>query len=129
VELSRRDINLYRSLGDRLKNQTRPADSERAYTSIVEMQPNESESHAMLAEIRQSQDRWPEAIDQWQQVVRVRTLEPTGFLKLAEAQLHEKRWDDALQTIDTLLRKDWPERFGDVHRQAQEMKARIEKGR
>ena len=129
VELSRRDINLYRSLGDRFKAQTRVADAERAYTSIVEMQPNESESHGMLAGIRQAQGRWPEAIEQWRQVVRVRTLEPTGLLKLAEAQMHEQLWDDALLTIDALLRRDWPERFGNVRRQAQDMKVRLEKAR
>jgi predicted Zn-dependent protease len=128
AELSRRDINLYRSLGDRFKSRVQQEDAERAYTSIVEMQPNESESHSMLAEIRQSQNRWPEAIDQWQQVVRIRTLEPTGFLRLAEAQIHEERREDALRTIDTLLRQDWPPRFDNVHQQAQNLKSRIAAG-
>jgi tetratricopeptide (TPR) repeat protein len=128
VELSRRDIDLYRSLGDRFKNLAQPENAERAYTSIVEMQPNESESHTMLAEIRQSQNRWPEAIDQWQQVARIRALEPSGFLRLAEAQMHENRREDALQTIETLLRKDWPERFGNIHQQAQSLKSRIAAG-
>jgi tetratricopeptide (TPR) repeat protein len=128
VELSRRDINLYRSLGDRFKNQGQHENAERAYTSIAEMQPNESESHTMLAEIRQSQNRWPEAIDQWQQIVRIRALEPTGFLRLAEAQIHEERRENALQTIDTLLGKDWPNRFGNVHQQAQALKSRIASG-
>ncbi|MEI6148677.1 MAG: hypothetical protein WCS01_06240 [bacterium] len=126
VELSRRDIKLYQTLGERFKNLERDAEAERAYTSIAEMQPNESESHALLAEIRQAQGRWPEAIEQWQQVVRVRTLEPTGLLKLVEAQIHEQQWDAARQTIKALLAKDWPERFGDVRRQAQDMKVRIE---
>ena len=58
----------------------RPRDAERAYTSIVEMQASESESHALLAEIRQKQNRWPEAIEQWEQVARIRSLEPTGLL-------------------------------------------------
>ena len=126
MELSRRDIKLYQTLGERFKNLKRDAEAERAYTSIAEMQPNESESHALLAGIRQAQGRWPEAIEQWQQVVRVRALEPTGLLKLAEAQIHEQQWDAARQTIKALLAKDWPERFGDVRRQAQDMKVRIE---
>ena len=40
-------------------------ESERAYTSIVEVLASESENHAMLAEIRESQNRWAEAIAQW----------------------------------------------------------------
>jgi predicted Zn-dependent protease len=127
AELSRRDITLYKSLGDRYKSLGRQADAERAYTSIVEMQPNESESHTMLAELRQSQNRWPEAIDQWQHVARIRALEPTGLLQLAEAQIHEKRWEDARQTIDMLLGKNWPERFGNIRQQAQSLNARIER--
>ncbi|MFZ4394433.1 MAG: VIT domain-containing protein [Kiritimatiellia bacterium] len=126
VELSRRDINLYRNLGDRMQKLSRLTDAERAYTSIVEMQPNESESHSMLAELRQAQNRWPEAIEQWQQVARIRALEPTGLLKLAEAQIHEQRWNDARQTIDTLLRKEWPDRYSNVCQQAQNLKARME---
>ena len=93
------------------------------------MQPNESESHTLLAEIRQTQGRWPEAIDQWRQVVRVRALEPTGLLKLAEAQLHEKQWDAARQTLEALLAKDWPERFGNVRSQAEDLKRRVETSR
>jgi tetratricopeptide (TPR) repeat protein len=126
ADLSRRDINLYRSLADRFKNREQREDAERAYTSIVEMQPNESESHTMLAEIRQSQNRWPEAIEQWKEVAGIRSLEPTGLLRLAEAQIHEKRREDARQTIDTLLHKDWPGRFGNIHQQAQSLKARIQ---
>jgi hypothetical protein len=56
------------------------------------MQPLESESHTLLAEIRQQQNRWPEAIEHWQRVAEIRSLEPTGLLKLAEAQLHERNW-------------------------------------
>jgi cytochrome c-type biogenesis protein CcmH/NrfG len=93
---------------------------------IVEMQPNESESHTMLAEVRQSQDRWPEAIEQWKEAARIRSLEPTGLLRLAEAQIHENLWEDARQTVDRLLRQDWPNRFGNIHQQARNLKARIQ---
>ena len=63
------------------------------------MLPNESESHALLAEIREKQDRWPEAIAHWERVAEIRALEPTGLLKLAAAQIHEKAWDQAAKDV------------------------------
>ena len=71
---------LYKDLGRRLTKLHEDHESERAYTSIVEVLASDGESHTMLAEIRESQNRWSEAIDQWQDVVRLRALEPTGLL-------------------------------------------------
>ena len=126
VSLSRRDIALYKDLGGRYLRLEQPARAERAYTSIVEMLPNESEGHTMLAEIRQGQGEWQAAIHHWRQVARIRALEPTGLLKLAEAQIHEKLWGAATKTVDVLRAKDWPSRFGNVHNQAEQLKNRVE---
>ena len=89
-------------------------ESERSATSIIESSPNEAESHAAMAELRQNQDRWAEAIPHWEQVARYRKLEPTGLLKLAEAQIHEEKFSEAKMTLSTLLHTEWPARFGDV---------------
>jgi hypothetical protein len=129
VQLSRRDIALYQDLGRRYAELNRPGEAERAYTSIVEMLPAESESHAALAEIRQIQNRWNEAIDQWRQVARIRALEPTGLLKLAEAQIHRQLWDDADATVRQLESRTWPSRFGDADNQTRQLRQRIELGR
>jgi tetratricopeptide (TPR) repeat protein len=126
VKVSRRDIKLYQDLGRRLQGQ--PKEAERAYTSLVEVLPSESESHALLAEIRQQQDRWPEAVTQWQQVIRIRALEPTGLLKLAAAQIHLHQWAQASQTLRKVDSRQWPPRFGDVHTQARALEAQIKKG-
>ena len=82
----------------------------------------------MLAEIRQQQDRWDEAIVQWRQVARIRALEPTGLQKLAEAQIHQGLWDDALKTLGK-LDKGWPPRFGDVHNKVRELRNKIDQKR
>jgi tetratricopeptide (TPR) repeat protein len=125
VQLARRDIKLYQEMGKRLALLDRPREVERAYTSIVEMLPNEAESHALLAEVRQEQGRWAEAIAQWEEVARLRALEPTGLLKLAAAQVHEQRWDDAAATVQKLRARAWPPRFGDVGQQVRELERRI----
>jgi predicted Zn-dependent protease len=129
VELSRRDIKLYQDMGKRLETLDRPREVERAYTSVVEMTPNESEGHALLGEIRQQQNRWPDAIAQWEQVARIRALEPTGLLKLAAAQVHERQWDDAQETVKKLRSRGWPTRFGNVDQQASELERQIAAGR
>jgi tetratricopeptide (TPR) repeat protein len=129
AELSRRDIKLYQEMGKRLESLARPREVERAYTSVVEMTPNESEGHALLAEVRQQQNHWPEAIAEWEQVARIRALEPTGLLKLAAAQVHERQWDEARETVKKLRSRGWPARFGNVDQQASELEQQIAAGR
>ncbi|HEY7424476.1 MAG TPA: VIT domain-containing protein [Gemmataceae bacterium] len=127
AEASRRDIKLYQDLGRRLAS--KPKEAERAYTSIVEVMPSESEGHALLAEVRQQQDRWAEAVTQWEQVARIRALEPTGLLKLAAAQVHLRQWDQAEQTLRKVGVRQWPPRFGEVRQQVRELEEQIKKGR
>jgi tetratricopeptide (TPR) repeat protein len=129
LQLSRRDIELYKDLGRRLGELNQPREMERAYTSIVEMLAHESESHALLAEIRQEQDRWDDAIAHWRRVAQIRALEPTGLLKLAAAQIHQRQWDAAAETLRQLDGKGWPSRFGDVHSQVRQLERQIEENR
>jgi len=129
VELSRREIKLFESIGKRFTDMQRTADAERAYTSIVEMLPNESESHTMLAEIREKQNRWQDAIAHWERVAKIRTLEPTGLLKLAAAQIHERNWESASKTLKTLRTQSWPSRFNDVQQQTLALEIKLEEAR
>ena len=123
LQLTRRDGALYADLAARLKDDETA--QERAHTSIVEMQPHESESHTRLAEIRQKQNRWDDAIRHWEHVVRIRSLEPTGLLRLTTAQIHEKRWDAARATLKRLSDKSWPPRFSDVDDQVRQLEKQI----
>ncbi len=125
IDLHRNDLALYQQLAERMKDNE--AESERAATSIVEASPNEAENHAALAELRQQQGRWSEAIPEWQQVAELRKLEPNGLLKLAAAQLHEKQWNDARATISKLRKTEWPARFTDVQQQASQLENQIPK--
>jgi len=129
IKLSRRDINLYKDLGRRLAELHEDHEAERAYTSIVEVLASESESHTMLAEVRESQNRWPAAIDQWKLAAVLRALEPTSLLRLAAAQLHEKQWDAAAETVRQLRAKTWPPRFNNVESQIQDIERQIEAGK
>jgi tetratricopeptide (TPR) repeat protein len=125
AQLARRDLKLYEDLGRRYLALAQPIEAERAYTSIVEMMPTESESHARLAEIREKQNRWREAIEQWQHAARLNALEPTPLLKLAAAQIHEKQWPGARATLHKLETATWPTRFSDVQAQTRKLAARV----
>ena len=106
-----RDIKVYEDLGQRLEKLGEAAEVERAYTSIVEALPTESESHQLLAEIRQRQDRWADAVEQWRQVARIRSLEPTGLIGLTEALIHQRQWEEAGKCLTRLKQTNWPARF------------------
>jgi tetratricopeptide (TPR) repeat protein len=129
VDVNRRDIAQYRSLGNRYSVRERPREAERAYTSIVEALPLESESHELLATIREEQNRWPEALEQWEQSVRIRALEPTGLLGLAGAQIHEKQFDAARESVRKLQSTSWPPRFADVSQKIRELEERLKAAR
>jgi predicted Zn-dependent protease len=127
LDLDRRNLERLVQLAERLKDNE--VEAERAATSIVEAAPQEAENHAALAEWRQKQNRWAEAIPQWEHVARLRSLEPTGLLKLAEAQVHEQRWDAAEKTVRKLQKKDWPSRFNNVRWQTEQLQRQIAEGR
>jgi tetratricopeptide (TPR) repeat protein len=129
AQFTRRDIGLFKNLGERLAKLHEAGESERAYTSIVEVLASEAESHTMLAEVRESQNRWAEAIDQWRQVIRLRTLEPTGLLRLAAAQIHESQWDEGTETVKQLRAKAWPQRFDNTESQIQQLERLLQQGK
>lgn len=125
VEVSRRDVKLFEQLGRRYAQLDRPAEAERAYTSIVEALPNESESHTLLAEVREKQGRWADAAAHWQRVAEIRELEPTGLLKLGAAQLAADDTDGAARTLQKLRGRTWPPRFSEANRQIGELEQKL----
>ncbi len=132
-EWARRDIHLYEDLAYRYEDFGKPEEAERAVTSIVEVQPLEAESHQLLAEIRERQDRWDDAIVQWRHVARIRALEPEGLISLAEALIHERRWAEAAEVAARLKQTAWPVRADsspeDLRAKMREMEGEIECGR
>jgi predicted Zn-dependent protease len=114
IDLNRRDIAKFQNLAERYAALEDTVNAERANTSIVEATPNEAEGHKLLAEIRQKQNRWAEAIPHWEQVNAIRSLEPEGLIGLAGAQLHLKQYEAATATLQKLRAKTWPAHITDV---------------
>jgi tetratricopeptide (TPR) repeat protein len=127
AKLNRRNIAFFKDLGLRYEKLGRAKEAERARTNIAEALPNESEGHAMLAEIRQGQGRWKEAASHWAQVAIIRELEPTGLQRLADAQIKLGENAAAAASLKKLLAKDWPSRFNNVHSEARNKLAALDK--
>ena len=104
-----------------------PCPAERAWTSLVEAQPNEAESHRLLANYRERQRRFGDAVIQWAQVVRVRTDEPDGWLALAQAQVRAGDRNAAVKTLEQVIDNKWDQRFGDVKKRALRLLASLSK--
>lgn len=128
IAASPRTLSLYQELAGYYTALKQEGEAERAVTSMVEVLPEESESHAALARVRQEQKRWDLAVEQWHHVVRVRTNEPDGWFGLAEAQFKSGDRKGAKATIRHLIKTDWPERFGDVDYRAKELEKSGAKG-
>ena len=88
--------------------------------------PTKRRATSALGEIRQHQNRWPEAVAEWQQVARLRELEPTGLLGLTAALVHEGRWDEAGAALAKLEGRVWPPRFGGVEAQTGRLHRQID---
>jgi tetratricopeptide (TPR) repeat protein len=127
AEVATRDLELFEKVARRMSRTARAGEAERAFTTIVEALPAESESHGALAVIREEQGRYPEAIEQWRHVVRIRSKEPPGYLSLAKALIHEKGWEEARSMLKTLLDGQWPAHFGDVKAEAATLLKKIPK--
>ncbi len=125
IDFDRHDLGLFKQLANRLKENE--AEAERAATSIIEAAPNEAENHAAMAELRQQQDRWEEALPHWQQVAELRRLEPNGLLKLATVQVHLKQWDAARVSIDKLNKTAWPARFDSIQKEIRQLQEKLPK--
>ncbi|MDA3874116.1 MAG: hypothetical protein PF795_09155, partial [Kiritimatiellae bacterium] len=113
------DLQNYQDLAKRYQQTEQPLKTERAYTSMVEAMPQESESHETLALVREKQSNWEEALVQWDNVIRIRSKEPTGYLGKLRTLLKLSQTDEAKRVFDDLIVTDWPKHFGNVKQQAE----------
>jgi tetratricopeptide (TPR) repeat protein len=116
LAVDRHNLDLLKQLVQRTKSDDTL--SERAATQLIETGPNESEYQQALAEHRQTQNRWSDAIAHWERVADLRRTDPTGPLKLSAALIHERQVDRAKQTLRKILARDWPAQFPNAHAEA-----------
>ncbi|HSG69624.1 MAG TPA: hypothetical protein VLA12_04370, partial [Planctomycetaceae bacterium] len=116
IDVDRHTLSHYDELEKRLRDDD--AQAERAATAVVEAAPSEAEHHQKLAVIRERQQRFAAAVQEWQQVAELRSLEPNGLINLAKAQFKADQPEAARETIDKLQKTEWPSRFDNDVRNA-----------
>jgi tetratricopeptide (TPR) repeat protein len=119
-------LQMFSRAGQMLQEAGNRAEAERAFTSLVEPSPLESEGHKALAEVRLAQGRAAEAVEEWRRVVEIRSNEPDGYLGLARALAELGKWDEAREAATKVLQGQWHRRFGDVRNQAEDILREIE---
>ena len=105
------DPQIYVELGDRLHKAGDGKAAERAYTTLVEQQPNEAAAQSALARVRERQRSYGEAAVHWAQCVRVRSDEPEGYIGLARTLIQAGQRAEAQKHIQTLRTREWDPRF------------------
>jgi tetratricopeptide (TPR) repeat protein len=121
LEVTAHDVSLTTELGERLVKLGETTRAERVHTNLVETMAQESESHAALAKVREGQQKLPEAAEQWQQVVRIRSKEPIGWLGLARVYVKQRDKKSATEVLQKILGGEWEARFGDVKAEARSL--------
>ncbi|MEK7467020.1 MAG: VIT domain-containing protein [Planctomycetota bacterium] len=125
AKLTGHNVELYKDLGKRWTEMNQPANAERAFTNLVEMMPQESESHQALADVRRAQSRWAEEALQWRHVIRIRSREPGGYLGLAQALISWGKKAEAREVLEKAVSTDWPARFESERNKARDMLQQI----
>ncbi|MBL4849295.1 MAG: hypothetical protein JKY65_27530, partial [Planctomycetes bacterium] len=109
---------IYVELGDRLSKAGDPRGAERAYTTLVEQQPNEAAAQGALAKVRERQRKFGEAQIHWRQWIRVRSDEPEGYIGLARSLILDGKRRQAAGTLNSLKTRKWDPRFEKTIRNA-----------
>ncbi len=127
IDIAPHEFSLYSQLAERLADD--PLQAERAATSIVEVAPLEAEHQQALAELRQKQGRWQDAVLLWRRAAELRSLEPTGLIGLANAQVEAGQPAAAQETLQQLREQEWPSRFdSELSTRLPELQRQIEAG-
>jgi predicted Zn-dependent protease len=97
----------YADLADRYEKQSDDLNAERARTTTVELRPNEPNPHVQLAEIREKQERWTEAIIHWERAAAMGTEDPHPILRIGRIYVETEQWDEFIETMERIRVGDW----------------------
>ena len=91
--------HLYDLLGDAYTQQGDAAKSEAAYRSAVELDPDEIGHRRGLAQALLSEEKYTEALEQYQALANMDSSDPENYLRLAEVYRQLHQLDKAEQSI------------------------------
>lgn len=95
---------LWELLGDAYNQTHDLANAEQAYRHASEAQPDDVSHHKELAQTLLTEEKFPEALEQYQRLVQMDADDPDNYLRLAEIYRRMKQLDKAEQNV--LLAKE-----------------------
>ncbi|MGB6431206.1 MAG: tetratricopeptide repeat protein, partial [Candidatus Acidiferrales bacterium] len=90
---------LYDLLGDAETQQGDAAKAEQAYRSAVEIDPDDASHRSGLAQALLSENKYPEALEQYQHLAEMDSSDPDNYLRMAEIYKELHQLDKAEQNI------------------------------
>jgi len=91
--------HLYDLLGDAYTQQDDATSAEAAYRSAVELDPDEISHRRGLAQALLSEEKYPEALEQYKALSNMDSSDPENYLRLAEIYRQLHQLDNAEQSI------------------------------
>jgi len=98
----------------------------RAATSAVDALPEESQSHQQLAQFFEQLKEYDEALNQWDQVDRIRSLEDTGLRMKGELLYRLERLEELKGVLDA-YNKRFPGRSSSIKHRYEQLKQKKER--
>ena len=120
IKVEPKQLTLYTQLGSELESMGDYQAAERAYSSTVELEPEQREGHEIIAKRREQQKRFDDAAVQWQRILRIDSRLPDAWLSLARVQIRSGAKAKAKKTLEHLLSLRWEKQHGAV-----KLKARL----
>jgi tetratricopeptide (TPR) repeat protein len=104
------DISPYRRLARLLEEKlANPAEAHRVATTMAEVSPNEVEGQSTLAHWYLEHGRFDEAMDRWNQVIRIKTDDPVGYLGKLRTMIRSGKGSEASAFARELSERQWPD--------------------
>ncbi|MCY2963434.1 MAG: hypothetical protein NT069_07235 [Planctomycetota bacterium] len=126
AQSSRRNYGVYADLGSRYDRLGDAAAAERARTSVLDLLPNDAEGHQNLAQIREGQNRFQDALTEWREVLRLRPMDPNGLFGVIRNQISANDREGAKESLQILKKTNWAQRFREpVQQQVRELEEKI----
>ena len=91
--------SLWDSLGDAYTQTHDLPNAEMAYRKAIELAPDEISHYRGLAQTLLGEEKYPEALEQYQRLASMEADDPENYLRLAEIYLQMKQLDKAEQNV------------------------------
>ena len=100
------EVTMLLQQGNKAWSEQNMEQAEQDFRKAIELNPDSSQAHAVLAGLLQTMNRGTEAIDEYQTAITLDPENPRLFVALAISYLHQQRYSMAQAVANEALRLD-----------------------